>query len=101
MGWTTLVLKWEEDERKGVQVKTPHEKFKWNQLGDLYQYFTDTYTHLSLEDLKSRLTDNIHSIYRMIDSLSEEELFKPYNIRENGRMKQLKRALGKCISLSM
>lgn len=23
VGWTTLVLKWEEDERKGLQVKTP------------------------------------------------------------------------------
>ena len=22
-GWTTLVLKWEEDERMGLQVKTP------------------------------------------------------------------------------
>lgn len=23
VGWTTLVLKWEEDERMGLQVKTP------------------------------------------------------------------------------
>lgn len=23
VGWTTLVLKWEEDEKKGLQVKTP------------------------------------------------------------------------------
>ncbi|MDU4470776.1 MAG: ClbS/DfsB family four-helix bundle protein [Streptococcus agalactiae] len=37
VGWTSLVLKWEEDERKGL-----------------------------------------HSIYAMIDSLSEEELFKPH-----------------------
>lgn len=78
VGWTTLVLKWEEDESKGLQVKTPHDKFKWNQLGDLYQYFTDTYAHLSLEDLKDRLRDNIQSIYRMIDSLSEDELFQPH-----------------------
>ena len=32
VGWTTLVLKWEEDERKGLQVKTPSDEFKWNQL---------------------------------------------------------------------
>ena len=31
VGWTTLVLKWEEDERKGLQVKTPSDEFKWNQ----------------------------------------------------------------------
>ncbi|HHK0754399.1 TPA: ClbS/DfsB family four-helix bundle protein, partial [Streptococcus pyogenes] len=32
VGWTTLVLKWEEDEKKGIDVKTPSDKFKWNQL---------------------------------------------------------------------
>ncbi|EHJ56972.1 hypothetical protein HMPREF9318_01520 [Streptococcus urinalis FB127-CNA-2] len=37
VGWTSLVLKWEEDERKGLQVKTPSYKLKWNQLGELYQ----------------------------------------------------------------
>ena len=26
VGWTTLVLKWEEDERKGLQVKTPSDE---------------------------------------------------------------------------
>ncbi|HEO7776909.1 TPA: ClbS/DfsB family four-helix bundle protein, partial [Streptococcus agalactiae] len=40
VGWTSLVLKWEEDERKGLQVKTPSDEFKWNQLGELYQWFT-------------------------------------------------------------
>ncbi|HEP4554852.1 TPA: ClbS/DfsB family four-helix bundle protein, partial [Streptococcus pyogenes] len=35
VGWTTLVLKWEEDEKKGIDVKTPSDKFKWNQIGEL------------------------------------------------------------------
>ncbi|EGS35830.1 hypothetical protein HMPREF9102_1212 [Limosilactobacillus oris F0423] len=78
VGWTTLILKWEEDERMGLQVKTPSDKFKWNQLGELYQWFTDTYSHLSLQELKIKLNENINSIYAMIDSLSEEELFKPH-----------------------
>lgn len=52
VGWTTLLLKWEEDEQNGLQVKTPSDDFKWNQLGDLYQWFTDTYAHLSLQELK-------------------------------------------------
>ena len=43
MGWTTSVLKWESDERAEIEVKMPTEKFKWNQLGELYQWFTDTY----------------------------------------------------------
>ena len=78
VGWTALILKWEADERKGIQVKTPSDNFKWNQLGELYQWFTDTYAHLSLQELKDMLNENINSIYAMIDSLSEEELFKPH-----------------------
>ena len=73
-----MVLQWEAAERKGLQVKTPSDKFKWNQLGELYQWFTDTYAPLSLQALKSRLNENIYSIYAMIDSLSEEELFQPH-----------------------
>lgn len=73
-----MVLKWEEDERKGLQVKTPSDEFKWNKLGELYQWFTDTYAHLSLQELKAKLNENINSIYAMIDSLSEEELFEPH-----------------------
>ncbi len=78
VGWTTLVLKWEDDEKHGIEVKTPSDMFKWNQLGDLYQWFTDTYSHLSLAELKDRLKENITSIHTMIDSMSEEELFQPH-----------------------
>lgn len=78
VGWTTLILKWEEDEKNGLPVHTPSDTFQWNQLGGLYQWFTDTYAHLSLKELKDRLRKNIDAIYAMIDSLSEEELFKPH-----------------------
>ena len=78
VGWTSLVLKWEEDERNGLPVKTPSNEFKWNQLGELYQWFTDTYAHLSIQELKLKLKANVNSICVMIDSLSEEELFKPH-----------------------
>ena len=57
LGWTTLVLQWEENERNGLKVKTPSENFKWNQLGELYQWFTDTYAHLSLQELKAKLNE--------------------------------------------
>lgn len=99
VGWTSLVLKWEEDERKGRQVKTPSDEFKWNQLGELYQWFTDTYAHLSLQELKAKLNENINSIYAMIDSLSEEELFEPH--MRKWADEGLKQRLGKCISLFM
>ena len=45
---------------RGRQVKTPSDEFKWNQLGELYQWFTDTYAHLSLqESWKAKLNENI------------------------------------------
>ncbi len=78
VGWTSLLLKWEEDERKGLPVKTPSDQFKWNRLGELYQWFTDTYAHLSLQALKAKLNENINAVCAMIDSMSEEELFQPH-----------------------
>lgn len=78
VGWTTLLLQWEKDEKDGKKVKTPSENFKWNQLGELYQYFTETYANLSLKKLKEILYKNIQEIYKMIDSLSEEELFQAH-----------------------
>lgn len=75
VGWTTLVLKWENDEQAGLPVKTPSDGFKWNQLGELYQWFTDTYAHLSLKELMGMLDDNIQKIFTMIDSMTKEEIF--------------------------
>lgn len=78
VGWTTLVLKWEQDERNGLEVKTPSEQFKWNQLGALYQWFTDSYAMMSIHELRTILDTNIEEIYKMIDSMSYEELFIPH-----------------------
>lgn len=78
VGWTTLLLKWESDELRGLGVKTPTEKFKWNQLGELYQYFTDTYADLTIKELTILLSDNVYAICKMIDSMGEEVLFKPH-----------------------
>ncbi|MEG2287888.1 MAG: ClbS/DfsB family four-helix bundle protein, partial [Ruthenibacterium sp.] len=78
VGWTTLVLKWENDFKAGLKVKTPSDTFKWNQLGELYQWFTDEYAHLALFELKNILDENIVKICKMIDDMTEDELFKPH-----------------------
>ena len=78
VGWTTLILKWEYDERNSMEVKTPSEQFKWNQLGALYQWFTDTYAGMSLYELKTILNMNVQEIFAMIDSMSDDELFSPH-----------------------
>ena len=66
---------------KGLEVRTPSDKLKWNQLGEIYQCFTDTYAHKSLKELKEQLTKDVEDIYLMIDNLSEGELFK-HHIRK-------------------
>ena len=81
VGWTTLVLGWEQEERNGLEVKTPSEQFQWNQLGKLYQWFTDTYAGFSLHELRTTLDRNIQGIYEMIDSMSDEDLFAPHRRR--------------------
>lgn len=78
VGWTTLLLKWERDEKNGLEVKTPSDQFKWNQLGQLYQWFTDTYAGLSLQELRAKLDENVNAVCDMIDSMTEEELFTPH-----------------------
>lgn len=78
VGWTALILKWESDELRGLEVKTPTETFKWNQLGELYQYFADTYAGLTIKELTARLSDNVYAICNMIDLMGEEVLFKPH-----------------------
>lgn len=78
VGWTTLLLQWEEDEKNGRPVKAPSEDFKWNQLGDLYKWFTETYADQSLSRLVDLLRNNVLLIEQMIDSMSEEELFQSH-----------------------
>lgn len=78
VGWTSLLLKWEEDEKKGIEVKTPSDKFKWNELGKLYEWFNESYSNKSLKELKSILDENINKILKLIDDMTEEELFNPH-----------------------
>ncbi len=78
VGWTTLILKWEMDERKGIKVITPTEEYKWNELGKLYQSFTDNYAGASIKELRTMLDKNIEAIYTMIDTMTDDELFKPH-----------------------
>lgn len=78
IGWTTLVLQWEHDEQAGKEVKTPHEQFKWNQLGELYQWFYKQYANQPLAKLREQLGENVTEICEMIDGLTDVELFEPH-----------------------
>lgn len=78
VGWTSLLLKWEENEKAGIEVITPSEKFKWNELGKLYEWFNESYSSLSLKELRIILDENINKILKLIDDMTEEELFNPH-----------------------
>lgn len=78
VGWTTLLLQWERDEQAGLEVATPSAQFRWNQLGELYQWFNERYAGQSLASLERALRENVEHIYQMIDALSEHELFEPH-----------------------
>lgn len=60
IGWTTLLLQWEEDEKNGRPVKIPSADFKWNQLSDLYKWFTEMYAEQSLSRLMDLFAKFIH-----------------------------------------
>ena len=78
VGWTTLLLQWEAEEKAGKEVLTPSADFKWNQLGELYEWFNARYASQSLEALSEQLNQNVQAILSWIDGLTEEELFAPH-----------------------
>lgn len=62
-----IILKWENGEQKGLAVKTLSDEFKWDQLGDLYSWFTESHSFLSLHELKEILDNNVNNILKIID----------------------------------
>lgn len=77
LGWLSLVMSWERDERAGIEVTTPAPDYKWNQLGALYQRFYQAYDSYTLEELRFMLKQRTDEWCEWIDRLTEEELFRP------------------------
>ena len=77
LGWVSLLLEWEKDEKEGQQVITPKKGFKWNNLGVLYQEFYQTYDQYSLDEKKELLSKKVSEVRDWVQSLAEDELFLP------------------------
>ncbi|REC46530.1 ClbS/DfsB family four-helix bundle protein [Chryseobacterium pennipullorum] len=77
IGWTGLLLQWESDEKKGIEVKTPTHEYKWNNLKGLYQSFYDQYGSYSLADQRILLKKQVDEIIEWIQSLDDHTLFVP------------------------
>ena len=76
LGWTQLLLQWERDEQAGKTVHTPAEGYKWNQLGDLYQHFYQSYGGLTLAEQQVRLREQVGQICAWLATLRDDELFQ-------------------------
>lgn len=77
LGWISLLLDWEKKEKAGVEVQTPTEGYKWNNLGGLYQSFYQRYASLTLKEQVQLLDKKVNALASWIETLSDEELFEP------------------------
>lgn len=77
IGWTHLLLQWEADEKRGLEVKTPTPEYKWNNLKGLYQSFYDQYSSYSLSDQRELLKRQVNEIIQWIKNLDDKILFEP------------------------
>lgn len=75
LGWLSLVMGWDQDEREGREPSMPAPGYKWNQLGQLYQSFYAEYAAVSLPELRSLFHLKEQQWLEWIDSLTEQELF--------------------------
>ena len=55
LGWLTLLLQWDKEERAGLQVTMPAAGYKWNDLGRLYQSFYAVYGIYTLAEQRKML----------------------------------------------
>lgn len=77
IGWTGLLLSWESDELKGIDVKTPAPEYKWNNLGALYKSFYQSYGIYSLREQREILSGQVKKILEWIENLDDDILFLP------------------------
>lgn len=75
LGWLSLLLGWEE--KAGIEVQTPAEGYKWNNLGRLYQLFYDTYGEETLDEQMQQLNKKVMDLCLWIETLTDKELFEP------------------------
>ncbi len=76
IGWGELLLGWEAAEKKGLAAIMPSDGFKWNELGALAKSFYVTHRNQSLAELRGAFRRTVKRIDRMLESMSEHELFR-------------------------
>lgn len=77
LGWMGLIRGWDSAESEGKEVVTPAPGYKWNQMGELYQGFYETYGNASLSQLRQMFDETVSSFLLWLEDFSDEELFQP------------------------
>lgn len=77
LGWLSLIMGWDKDEKEGKQVVTPRGGYKWNNLGSLYQSFYDEFSSCSLAELQDLFKEIVSAFVERLDGFSEEDIFTP------------------------
>ncbi|MGG9986157.1 ClbS/DfsB family four-helix bundle protein [Lactiplantibacillus plantarum] len=73
IGWLTLLLSWESDEKQGKTVVTPAPKYKWNNLGGLYQQFYQEYGQQTLDSQRKQLDQLVIQVCQWLSTLNQTE----------------------------
>ncbi len=76
LGWLNLILDWEEQERQGITVITPHVGYKWNNLGGLYESFYKQYEDHSLHELCNMFEETVQRILELTENYTDTEPFQ-------------------------
>ncbi|MBB1384307.1 ClbS/DfsB family four-helix bundle protein [Pseudoalteromonas sp. SG45-5] len=75
IGWGQLVLKWHELKSEGSNVDFPETGYKWNELGQLAQYFQLQFKSWSYSHLILEFAVTIAKILSLIESLDNHSLY--------------------------
>lgn len=76
LGWLNLILDWEEQEKQGITVITPHANYKWNNLGGLYENFYKQYENYTLHELCNMFEEAKEKIIHLTEGYTDMELFQ-------------------------
>lgn len=91
IGWSELVLKWNQKKENKQNVDFPETGFKWNELGKLAQKFYSDYKNIDYKTLLTNLDLNVEKILELIKENDNANLYeKPwYGKWTKGKMIQL------------
>jgi hypothetical protein len=77
LGWMQLLRSWDASELAGEEVITPAPGIKWNQMGVLYDDFTQRYQEYGMAQLIDAFKQEVESLTTWLTGFSDEELFQP------------------------